>query len=158
MTDLQAQINELGEAAVTAREYRPGDIHHIVLFRFASTTTAGQRHNAQSRFRELVFSPHPDGTGPYIVSIAAGAQSSGEDAGHGFELGFVLRFASEGDRNFYVGEPLVTDPAHFDHLHAAFKGFVGPLLEGGGAGVLVFDFADTTPEANGAASGGRHLG
>jgi hypothetical protein len=45
--------------------------------------------------------------------------------------------ASQGDRNFYVGEPIVADPAHFDHEHAAFKAFVGPLL----AGAQVFDFA-----------------
>ncbi|MCU1407467.1 MAG: hypothetical protein JWQ43_3770 [Glaciihabitans sp.] len=143
MDDVRSQVKELGTEAVTARDYRPGDIHHIVLFRFAGSTTEGQRHEVERRFRELAFTPHPDGTGPYIRSITAGAQSSGEGAAHGFELGFVVRFASEGDRNFYVGAPLVEDATLFDHRHAAFKEFVGPLLEADGNGVLVFDFADT---------------
>lgn len=113
-----------------------------MLFRFHSGVTTEQRHEVVRRFRALADSPHPDGSGPYIVSIASGTQTSGEGAGHGFEVGFVLRFASEGDRNFYVGAPLVTDPAFQDQPHAAFKEFVGPLLEGSGNGALVFDFTD----------------
>jgi hypothetical protein len=37
-----------------------------------------------------------------------------------------------------VGTPVVTDPAHYDPAHAAFKEYVGPLLADTG-GVLVFD-------------------
>ena len=55
-------------------------------------------------------------------------------------MAFVVRFASEGDRNFYVGAPIVTDPAYCDRQHHAFKGIVGPRLDRQGAGVLVFDF------------------
>ena len=143
MTGAQSPSTSTSTAAtLTARDYRPGEVHHIVLFRFADGVAADQRREVEDRFRALAHTPHPDGTGPYIRSIAAGAQSSQENAGHGFELAFVVRFASEGDRNFYVGTPLVSDPAHFDRQHADFKDFVGPLLADGDAGVLVFDFSD----------------
>jgi hypothetical protein len=34
-----------------------------------------------------------------------------------------------GDRNFYVGQPIVTDSKHFDAAHQRFKDFVGPFLQ-----------------------------
>ena len=56
----------------------------------------------------------------------------------------MLRFASEGDRNYYCGGPIVTDAALYDPAHDAFKHFVGPLLADA-TGVLVFDFAAEKP-------------
>lgn len=141
MNDLEAELADVGPASFTARDYQPGLVQHIVLFRFRDAVTDDERREVADRFRALAESPRPDGE-RYIVSISAGEQTSGERAGHGFELGFVVTFASEGDRHFYVGAPVQNDPAYFDHRHGAFKEFVGPLLETGGAGVLVFDFAD----------------
>ena len=56
------------------------------------------------------------------------------------EQGFVVTFASAGDRNYYVGEPVISDSRFIDPVHADFKAFVGPLLAPGG--VLVFDVAE----------------
>ena len=53
--------------------------------------------------------------------------------------------APGGDRNYYVGQPVI-DPVHaqfYDPAHLAFKNFVGPMLETPvvPGGVFVFDFA-----------------
>jgi hypothetical protein len=108
-----------------------------VLFRYAETVTAEQRLEAKRRFLTLQSECVRDGH-PYIVSIETGAQSSGEGADQGLEQGFIVTFASEGDRNFYVGRPIVRDAAYFDGAHQTYKDFVGPLLAPGG--VVVFDF------------------
>jgi hypothetical protein len=109
-----------------------------VLFRYREEVTPAQKAEVLTRFRALADSWRADGQ-PYVVSIEAGEQTSGEGAGGGFEHGIVVTFASEGDRNHYVGTPVVDDPAFQDAAHAAFKEFVGPLLAEGG--VLVFDLA-----------------
>jgi hypothetical protein len=141
MDELSEQMSAVGVHEFTARHYRPGTVRHIVLFRLRAEVTPADRQRVVSEFTGLKGSLRRDGE-PYIVDIVAGSQTSGEGVGHGFELGFVVTFASEGDRNFYVGEPVVSDPDCFDHEHAAFKRFVGPLLAEGADGVLVFDFAE----------------
>lgn len=134
--DVQVELNEIGAAAFTASSYRPGPVTHIVLFHYAETATADERAEVSRRFHELATTER-DGE-RYITSIESGAQLSGEVEPGGFDEAFVVRFASLGDRNFYVGEPIVTDPAFFDEPHARFKDFVAPLLAPDG--VLVFDF------------------
>ena len=133
---LTGLLAEVGAQEFTARTFRPGVVRHVVLFRYREEVSAAQKEEVLTRFRALAHSPRPDGR-PYVVSIEAGEQTSGEDAGGGFEHGIVVTFASEGDRNFYVGAPVVDDPAFQDPEHARFKEFVGPLLAEGG--VLVFD-------------------
>lgn len=120
----------------TSPDHRSGDVVHIVLFRFRDSTTTADRGEVARRFHALAGGRR-DGR-PYIRSIRSGSQISPEGAGHGFELGFVVEFASEGDRNHYLGRPFVGD-SDFDPDHDAFKQFVAPLLAPGGAGVLVFD-------------------
>jgi Stress responsive A/B Barrel Domain len=122
--------------------YRPGSVTHIVLFRFRDDASAADRAEVERRFRALQRATR-DGR-ELIRSLRAGTQTSPEGAGRGFEIGFVLEFASEGDRNYYLGRPFVDDPALFDPAHDAFKQFVGPYLAPDG--VLVFDFADGAPE------------
>ena len=139
----------LTDAQLTARDHVPGLVHHIVLFRLRDDAAPADRDEVERRFRALADSPHPDGSGPYIRSLHAGRQSSPEGVGRGFELGFVLTFASEGDRNLYLGEPLIRDPARIDAQHAAFKELVGPLLAPDPHGVLVFDFMEPVPEPEG---------
>jgi hypothetical protein len=129
----RAELARVGVDRFTASDYRPGTVTHIVLFRFAESTTTDDIAEATSRFLALAFSPR--GGIPYIRSIVAGSQRSSEDAGHGFEQGFIVTFESLGDRNFYSGRPIVDDLTYFDANHDAFKSFVGPLL----ADVLVFD-------------------
>jgi hypothetical protein len=119
--------------------YRPGDLVHIVLFRLHDGATDDDRREVDRRFRALADTQR-DGR-KYIRSIRSGPQISPEGAARGLELGFVVEFDSEGDRNWYLGRPFVADGADFDPEHDAFKQFVGPLLaEEGGA--LVFDFVD----------------
>lgn len=132
------------EPLPTAPDHGPGDVVHVVLFRFAPTTTADQRTEVQRRFLALADAER-DGR-RYVRSIRSGPQLSPEGAGHGFELGFVVEFDSEGDRNFYLGRPFVGD-ASFDEAHDAFTSFVLPFLEPGGNGVLVFDLVAGSPAA-----------
>lgn len=137
MSDLASELDRVGAARFTAPDYAPGNVVHVVLFRFLPEVDAASKAEVERRFRALQSEPDPD-RGRYILSIEAGSQASGEGAGGGFELGFVVRFSSEGDRNYYVGAPVQTDPAFFDPAHAAFKTFVGPLV----ADVLVYDLVD----------------
>ncbi|GAA4978829.1 Dabb family protein [Kineococcus glutinatus] len=134
---LREQLAAVGAAAFTARDHRPGLVRHIVLFRYRQEVTEAQKAEVLRRFLALADSRRADGE-RYITSVEAGGQGSGEGAGGGYEHGVVVTFASEGDRNHYVGAPVVEDPAYCDAEHAAFKEFVGPLLHPDG-GALVFD-------------------
>lgn len=136
-TEQLEELGRIGVARFTARDYAIGTVVHIVLFRFDSAVGDEERAEVGRRFHALAAAER-DGE-PYIVSIVSGPQLSGEVEPGGFELAFVVTFASLGDRNYYVGEPIVADPAFFDPVHAQFKSFVGPLLAPVD-GVLVFDF------------------
>ena len=140
---LAAERDHIGPVAFTAASYRPGEVVHIVLFRLKPSVSDTERDEVVRRFLALGQACLRDGQ-PYIREIVAGRPNGGEGAERGFELGFVLRFASEGDRNYYCGGPIVTDAALCDPAHDAFKHFVGPLLADA-TGVLVFDFAAEKP-------------
>ncbi|MFJ4261670.1 Dabb family protein [Paenarthrobacter nicotinovorans] len=124
------------DAVITAPHYRPGVIKHIVLFQFRETTSQAQRQEIEDRFHALRTSTRGGQT--YILSIESGPQNSPEGLHRGLEQGFIVTFGSEGDRNYYLGEPLITDPDCFDRAYHEFKQFVGPHLQPDG--VLVFDF------------------
>ncbi len=122
----------------TASDFKTGIIQHIVLFRYKPEVSGEQRKDVFVRFLQLKDKAKRDGK-PYIISIKAGAQNTSlEGAGQNFDQAFIGEFRSEGDRNYYVGTPAVTDPAFYDPEHQKFKEFVGPLLEENGA--LVYDF------------------
>ncbi|WP_180978169.1 MULTISPECIES: Dabb family protein [Burkholderia] len=133
---LNDELRAVGVERFTASDYKPGVVRHIVLFRYQDTVTAAQRQEITQRFLSLQKSQRNGAR--YIVSIDEGLQSSGEKADQGLQQGFLVTFRSEGDRNFYVGQPIVTDPNFYDANHQAFKDFVGPLLAR--QGVLVFDY------------------
>lgn len=122
---------------IVSPHYKTGLIRHIVLFRYKDSVTAPQKREVIKRFLALKYLARRDGE-PYIVSIDTGKQNSGEGASQGLEQGFIVTFKSQGDRNYYVGTPVVTNPAYFDPAHQKFKNFVGPLLDKNGA--LVFDY------------------
>jgi hypothetical protein len=134
LSALHAELAEVGPERFTARDYRPESVRHIVLFRYRPDVTPAERDEVARRFRALADSRRADGPG-YIVSIEAGVQASGEGAGQEFDLGVVVTFSSVGDRNYYVGTPVVEDSRYFDGVHAEFKDFAGPYLDG----VQVFD-------------------
>lgn len=128
-----------GAAEITARDYRPGRIEHIVLFQYKPGVSEAEKAEVRQRFLALKTTAHRDGQ-PYIRALVTGKQNSLENLHMGFEQGFVLTFDSEGDRNYYVGTPAVTDPLYLDPQHDAFKEYVTPLLLEGNHGALVFDF------------------
>lgn len=135
---LKQELAQVGVEQFTASDYKPGTVRHIVLFRYASTVTQEQKDEAKRRFLQLQSLCVRNGH-KYIVSIETGGEISGEGADQGLEQGFIVTFRSQGDRNYYVGQPVVTDASYYDPHHQAFKDFVGPLLDQNGA--LVFDFS-----------------
>lgn len=126
-----SEVDDIGEAAFTSRLFRPGVIIHIVLFHFSEWVSAEEKDQVMGRFRDLATTSTRGGR-PYILSMVAGDRLAGVP----YSQGFVLAFASEGDRNFYVGKPIVNDPRYFDQAHDAFKSFVAPMLDD----TVVFDF------------------
>lgn len=135
---LKQELAQVGVDQFTSSRYKPGTVRHIVLFRYAAHVTQEQKDEAKRKFMALQTLCKRDGH-KYIVSIDTGGEISGEGADQGLEQGFIVTFRSQGDRNFYVGQPVVTDSNFYDPHHQAFKDFVGPLLDQNGA--LVFDFA-----------------
>lgn len=125
--------------AFTAKDYRPGRTEHIVLFKYKEDITEDQRQLIKKQFMALKNGSKRNGI-PYIASIISGTQSSLEGLSKGYEQAFIVTFRSEGDRNFYVGTPAVSDPQYYDQLHSEFKNFIEPFLRDGENGILVFDF------------------
>jgi hypothetical protein len=134
---LKQVLTQVGIERFTDSDYKPGVIRHIVLFRYGNQVSADQKLEVRRRFLMLKTLAKRNGEN-YIVSIEAGTEISGESADQNLEEGFIVTFKSEGDRNYYVGQPIVSDPRFYDPAHQAFKDFVGPLLDQNGA--LVFDF------------------
>lgn len=137
-TDQQTRSGAVDDSVLTAPGYRPGLLRHIVLFQYDEKTTPALRQEIADRFCALAESRR-DGK-RYIVSIESGRQNSPEGKHRGLEYGFIVTFESEGDRNYYVGTPLINDPAFYDPAHDEFKQFIRPHLVPGPEGVLVFDF------------------
>lgn len=135
---LDKEQHQRGTLAFTAHNYKPGIIQHIVLFKFRKTVSPAQIQEVRQRFLALKKLAKR-GQKTYIKDITAGPQNSGEGVDHGYQEGFIVTFNSEGDRNYYVGTPVVTNPKFYDPEHQKFKDFVGPLLAKDN-GVLVFDF------------------
>lgn len=130
------EVHNVGMARFTAPDFHPGTIRHVVMFQFKPQTTQAERDEVTKRFVALAKLSHrPDGHA-VVASIETGPQISGENADLGLEQGYLVTFRSEGDRNFYVGRPLVTDKRYYDPAHDAFKAFAGPYLER----AVVFDF------------------
>lgn len=101
---------QVGLAQFTSPTWQPGELRHVVMFRYRKDTSAAQRSEVTARFLHLAQdSRRPDGSHP-VVSIETGMQSSGEGTDGGLEQAFIVTFRSAGDRNFYVGKPVVTDP------------------------------------------------
>ncbi|WP_458135964.1 Dabb family protein [Komagataeibacter sp. NFXK3] len=129
--------SQVGLLRFTSAGFHRGLVRHIVLFRFLPTITDDQRAEVVRRFLALARTSRREDGSPVVVSIETGAQISGEGVDEGLQQAFVVTFRSEGDRNYYVGRPVVTDPAYFDPAHEAFKKFAAPYI----VTTLVFDYA-----------------
>jgi hypothetical protein len=134
---LKQELATVGVARFTATDYKPGLIRHIVFFRYNAAVSSEQKQEVIRRFLALRTLAKRNGR-TYILSIETGSEISGEGLDQCFEQGFIVTFKSQGDRNYYVGQPVVTDPSFYDPVHQAFKDFVGPMLDRNGA--FVFDF------------------
>ena len=131
-----ALLAEVGPARFTAPDFHPGNVRHMVMFRFRQSATPEQRHQVTEHFLALAKESRRPDHSPVVVSIETGVQNSGESSDLGLERAYLVTFRSEGDRNFYVGQPVVADSHYFDAAHEAFKTFAKPYL----AKVVVFDF------------------
>ncbi|MFT8719727.1 Dabb family protein [Acetobacter sp.] len=139
-----ALLAEVGAERFTAPDFHLGNVRHMVMFRFRQSATPEQRRQVTEHFMALAKESRRPDHSSVVVSIETGAQNSGESSDLGLERAYLVTFRSEGDRNFYVGQPVVTDSHYFDAAHEAFKAFAKPYL----AKVVVFDFttdAKTTP-------------
>lgn len=134
---LRLELARVGVTHFTAASYRPGLVRHLVLFRYKVGVTDADKAEIRDRFLALQENCVRRGH-PYILGIETGTQRSGEGADQGLEQAFIVTFRSAGDRNYYVGNPVVTDDHFYDPAHQAFKDFAGPFLHD--AGALVFDY------------------
>ncbi|GLT16926.1 hypothetical protein GCM10007938_07030 [Vibrio zhanjiangensis] len=133
-------------AKKTQPQYAEGLTRHIVLFDLKEDVTQSQRQEIIDRFLRLKNSER-DGR-KYIENIEVGTNNmSKEGQGKGYDLAFVVSFASRGDLNYYVGTPAISDSQYFDNNHQDYKDFVGPFLKvqknpdgSDYVGVLVFDY------------------
>jgi hypothetical protein len=139
MTD--SPVNER-EWKLTRPDYEPGIIRHIVLFRYREDVDETDQRHIEQRFHELQASMR-DGR-RYVLSIESGSQDSLECLGQGYQQAYIVSFASKGDRNYYVGEPLITDPVLYDSMHHAFKSLIAAFISDRPGSVVVFDFAAET--------------
>ncbi|KAI4130017.1 MAG: hypothetical protein LQ338_001951 [Usnochroma carphineum] len=103
-------------------------VFHIVMFEFNASASAQEIEDVCHRFLDLRDTCVRKGTEEkYIVGAKGGRNCCGEGGKVSFTHGFVMEFASDEDRMYYVKE----DPAH--------QGFV-KSLEGVVAKVGVLDF------------------
>lgn len=134
---LQEEQKSVSPEVFTSSCYKPGLIRHIILIRYSPEVTEAQRQATIERFMSLKETELRNGK-PYIVDIEYGEQSSGEGADQNYEYAFIVTFKSEGDRNYYVGYPVVTNRKYTAHSVEKFKAFARPFING--SQLLVFDY------------------
>lgn len=137
-------MNRNQYSRLTEAQFNPGIVRHFVAFKFKKNIDQVQINKVVSNFLALKTLCVRNAK-PYILSIEVGKANSFEGADQGKQIGFLVTFKSEGDRNYYVGQPLIPESEvdFYDPAHLRFKKFVGPLLETPVVpnGVYVFDFA-----------------
>ncbi|VVE52313.1 stress responsive alpha-beta barrel [Pandoraea horticolens] len=133
---LYLALDKYGPEVFTDHAYNALPIRHVVAFRYRITATASERQSVRERFLALQNQVQRPGGKKYNISIEVGTQNSGEQNDLAIDDVFLVTFCSEGDRNFYVGRPIVTDPQFYDSAHDAFKSFAAPYL----ASVIVLDY------------------
>ncbi|KAF9738768.1 hypothetical protein PMIN06_010498 [Paraphaeosphaeria minitans] len=94
---------------------------HIVLFKFKDGIASADLKDITLQMLSLQESCiHPTSGVPYIKSLTGGKDNSPEGLQEGLSHAFVVQFASNEDRDYYVNQ----DPAH-----DAFKKAAGPFIE-----------------------------
>lgn len=100
-------------------------IRHCVLCRVRADVDAAAREDIHERLVVLCDSS------PNVLSIGFGPNISPEGAGQGFDDGFVIDFVDEAARDAYLA----------DEVHREIGADLLALLEGGRAGLIVFDLS-----------------
>lgn len=131
----QDELQRVGLVRFTSQDYKPGLIRHMVMFRYKPGTSDAVRRQIREQFLAMQQTARRNGK-PYILSIETGLQNSGEGADQGLQEAFLLTFRSEGDRNYYVGTPVVNSPAYYEPTHERFKQFAFPHIQS----AVVFDY------------------
>ncbi|POY73152.1 hypothetical protein BMF94_3782 [Rhodotorula taiwanensis] len=102
-------------------------IVHIVSLKYKSTTSDAEKHLVGSSFLALQDKCQHPSTGEKYLTVIGGRNNSPEGFEKGFEHAFVVNFASEEDRAYYLDQC----PVHGD-----FKKLAGQYAED----VFVIDF------------------
>ncbi len=105
---------------VTGTASAAGKVHHVVCFKFKSTTTPEDIKKVEAAFTALQEKI------PGIESLKWGTNVSKEQRNKGFTHCFVLTFRGQKERDAYLEHP----------DHKAFGSLVGPLVDD----VFVIDF------------------
>lgn len=132
-----SSLKEANMKEFTASSYKPGIIRHIVLLHYKPGVSEAKRTAISERVKNLKYTALRNGR-PYIISIKSGKQNSFEFLERKFDQVFILKFASEGDRNYFVGYPDIKDPTLSDASQKKLREVITPLLAE--SGVIVFDF------------------
>jgi Stress responsive A/B Barrel Domain len=114
-------------------------IRHCVLLRFAAQVTNSDKDAIYQRLASL------QSVVPGFERIVCGANSSAERLSQGFDDGFVIEFVDASARDTYL--------AHPDHQRAGAA--LVAMLDGGPAGLVVFDLDDDVRRVPPAAVTGR---
>jgi hypothetical protein len=119
------------------------DVQHFVAFHYKPGVDPAIKADIARRFIELKDRAMRDGR-PYIVSIVGGKAASREGFDRNLEEGFIVRFRTASDRDYFVGPPYLSA---MDPSHEAVAKIVTPLLDadssGKPTGLFVFDFDDS---------------
>lgn len=99
-------------------------IHHLVLFKIKKSATPQQIARMFADLAGLKAKV------PGLLSFAGGAYASPEGLNQGYTHGFAMTFRDAVARDVYLPHP----------EHEKVKATILPLLEGGLAGVVAFDF------------------
>jgi Stress responsive A/B Barrel Domain len=114
-------------------------IRHCVLLRFAAQVSNSDKDAIYQRLASL------QSVVPGFERIVCGANSSAERLSQGFDDGFVIEFVDASARDTYL--------AHPDHQRAGAA--LVAMLDGGPAGLVVFDLDDDVRRVPPAAVTGR---
>lgn len=113
-------MNSTAVCAEKPAKQNPGNLRHVVAFKFKEGVTKDQIKQVEDAFRNLKKKISQ------IAGYEWGLNNSPENRNRGCTHGFILTFKTEQDRDAYLPHP----------AHKEFGKLVGPLLDD----VFVIDF------------------
>ncbi len=125
---LREELDKIGLQAFTAPNYKPRIVKYTIVFRYLKTTTVAQQEEVRKRFMELKEKAKRNGH-QYIVSIQDTMQNDLRWVDKKSDQCFTIIFHTEGDRNYFVGTPVIRNPNFYDTAYQEFKEFAAPFLK-----------------------------